>query len=100
DRESQKLAWARRLPIEGGGLSTVIGDETLYVCSSRGIYCLDRSDGRLQTIFRGEDLGAAGAWIDVVDEKLISITNTAITAYSRPTEAATSAPAADSRTRS
>jgi outer membrane protein assembly factor BamB len=91
DRESQKLAWARRLPIEGGGLSAVVGDETLYVCSTRGIYCLNRSDGRLETIFRGEDLGSVGAWIDVVGGKLISITNTAITAYSISAEPASSA---------
>jgi outer membrane protein assembly factor BamB len=88
ERDTQKLAWARRLPIEGGGLSAVVGEQTLYVCSTRGIYCLSRSDGSLEAIFRGEDLGAVGAWIDVVGEKLISITNSAITAYSIPPEPA------------
>jgi outer membrane protein assembly factor BamB len=95
DRASQRLVWARRLPIEGGGLSAIVGGETLYVCSTRGIYCLDRRDGRLEGIFRGEDLGTVGAWIDVVGEKLISITNTAITAYSVPARQAVSAPATD-----
>lgn len=81
DHQTRKLAWSRRLPIEGGGLSAVISDETVYVCSRRGIYCLDRESGRLQQIFRGEELGAVGAWIGVVGDRVISISNTSITAY-------------------
>jgi len=81
DRQTQKLVWARRLPIEGGGLSAVVGPDSVYVSSTRGIYCINRVDGRLQNIFRGEDLGAVGAWIDTVGDRLISVSNTAITAY-------------------
>ena len=96
DLKSQKLVWARRLPIEGGGLNAVLGDDMVYVCSRRGIYCVSRADGRLKSIFRGEDLGAIGAWIDVVGDRLVSISNTAITAYALSEGESAAAPTAAS----
>ncbi|MCA9025792.1 MAG: PQQ-binding-like beta-propeller repeat protein [Planctomycetaceae bacterium] len=84
DRESQKLRWARRLPIVGGGLSTVVGRDTVYVFTNRGIYCLDKQNGDQKAIYRGADLESNGGWIEVVGDRLVCVSNSTVTAYTPP----------------
>ncbi|MCA9077088.1 MAG: PQQ-binding-like beta-propeller repeat protein [Planctomycetaceae bacterium] len=84
DRDTQRLQWARRLPIVGGGLSTVVGRDTVYVFTNRGIYCLDKQDGSQKAIFRGADLETNGGWIEVLDDRLVCVSNMTVTAYIPP----------------
>ncbi len=84
DRQTQKLQWSRRLPIVGGGLSAVVGRDTLYLFTNRGIYCLDKQDGQQKAIFRGADLESNGGWIEVVGNRLVCVSNRTVTAYTPP----------------
>ncbi len=84
DRQTQKLKWSRRLPIVGGGLSAVVGSDTVYVFTNRGIYCLDKQSGSQKAIFRGADLESNGGWIEVVGNRLICVSNRTVTAYTPP----------------
>ncbi len=84
DQETQKLQWSRRLPIAGGGLSAIVGRDTVYIFTNRGIYCLDKQNGTKKSIFRGADLESNGGWIEVVGDRLVCVSNMAVTAYRPP----------------
>ena len=84
DRRSQKLLWSR--PISGGSadIRPVITDRRLYVFSGRGVYEIDKRDGTVVRIFRGDDLGRRVGAIVLWRDLLITVSDRAITAYAAP----------------
>jgi hypothetical protein len=89
DRQTRKLRWAIRLPIYSGGLSALVGPDSLLVLTSRGLFELDRSSGDVQRIFRGADLASAGGRLHLIGRQLVAVTRMSITSYG---DAAVAAP--------
>ena len=81
DRETMALRWSSPVPMEAGAPRALVGDEALLVFTRRGIYELDRQSGDVRRIFRGHDLSSRGGSISLLDDKLICISDQAITAY-------------------
>ncbi|MEX1230716.1 MAG: PQQ-binding-like beta-propeller repeat protein [Planctomycetaceae bacterium] len=81
DCESRKLVWSVALPIEGGGLSCVVGDDRVLVQTSRGIYELSKDNGDPLRIFRGYDRSSMGGYLTERNGLLINVSNQALTAY-------------------
>ncbi|AMV41044.1 PQQ-binding-like beta-propeller repeat protein [Planctomyces sp. SH-PL62] len=83
DAQTRTLSWATRLP--GGSLqgSVLIGANGVWQATPRGVFELDPATGRVRRIFRGEDLGAETGDLILAGDRLLTISNRAITAYPR-----------------
>lgn len=81
DRQDKKLRWANRLPIAAGGLSAIVGKDSVLVLTSRGLFQLDRSTGDTKKIFRGADLAAAGGKLHLIGEQIVAVTTLSVTSY-------------------
>jgi outer membrane protein assembly factor BamB len=84
DRQTHALRWARRLPISAGGLSALVGPESVMVLTGRGIFELDRKNGDTRGIFRGADLASAGGKLCLAAGQLVAITTISVTSYGIP----------------
>jgi outer membrane protein assembly factor BamB len=86
DLKTRGLSWATRLP--GGSLeaSALIRPEGIFQLTPRGVFELDPRTGDVRRIFRGEDLGSAGGDLVLIDDRLLAVSNRAITAYPRRTD--------------
>jgi hypothetical protein len=58
-----------------------VGPEHIYVPTSRGIFDLDPANGDIRRIFRGADRESGAARLLLAGDKLIAISDTAVTAY-------------------
>lgn len=92
DRQTHALRWGIRLPIGAGGLSALVGPDSVLVLTNRGLFELERDSGDVRRIFRGADLKSAGGRLCLIGQQLIAITNISITSYG---EAATTAAVAE-----
>jgi len=81
DLKSQKLLWCVKIPANSTSLRPIVGPRDIFVASSRGIYDVDRASGDVKQIFRGADRDAAGGRLFVAGDKLICVTDMAVTAY-------------------
>jgi outer membrane protein assembly factor BamB len=83
DLKTRTLSWATRLP--GGSLeaSALIRPEGIFQLTPRGVFELDPRTGDVRRVFRGEDLGSAGGDLVLTDDRLLAVSNRAITAYPR-----------------
>ena len=88
DLKTRQLLWSTRIPAATGSLRPVICPQHIYVSSSRGIYDVDPASGDIRQIFRGADRDTGGGRLFLAGDKLISITDTAVTAYPVQHEAA------------
>ncbi|WP_165250352.1 PQQ-binding-like beta-propeller repeat protein [Paludisphaera soli] len=81
DAKTRTLSWATRLP--GGSLeaTVLIRPDGIWQATPRGVFELDPADGRVRRIFRGEDLGSEAADLVAAGDRLLTISNRAITAY-------------------
>ncbi|MBX3442204.1 MAG: PQQ-binding-like beta-propeller repeat protein [Planctomyces sp.] len=95
DRRTRTLRWATRLPIECGGLSAVIGPESVLVLTSRGLFELDRNTGDPRNIFRGVDLKSGGGRLQMIGRQLVAVTTISVTSYGESAADSSGAPAAD-----
>lgn len=77
----QKLKWASRLPAGTGWLRPVVTAERVYQFTSRGIFELDKTNGDTVRLFRGSDLDSLGGVILTTPDRLITVSNLAVTAY-------------------
>ncbi|MFN0196281.1 MAG: PQQ-binding-like beta-propeller repeat protein [Planctomycetaceae bacterium] len=85
DRKTRSLKWSVALPVEGGGLSCIIGDDRILVQTARGTYEISKVNGDPLRIFRGYDTSCMGGLLTVREGLLIHVANDAITAYPLPT---------------
>lgn len=83
DVASRRLAWATKLP--GGSLQgeVLVRSDGVFQLTPRGVFELDPRSGDVRRIFRGEDLGSAGGDLVLTDDRLLAVSNRAITAYPR-----------------
>ena len=81
DLKTRQLLWSTRIPAATGSLRPVFCPRHIYVSSSRGIYDVDPASGDIRRIFRGADRDTGGGRLFLAGDKLISITDTAVTAY-------------------
>ncbi|MDG3008275.1 PQQ-binding-like beta-propeller repeat protein [Paludisphaera mucosa] len=92
DVGTRALSWATRLP--GGSLkgTVLIRPDGIWQGTPRGVFELDPRTGHVRRIFRGEDLGADAAGLLVTRDRLLTVSNRAITAYPRPSQKAPTNP--------
>lgn len=91
----QKLKWASRLPSGTGWIRPLLTADRFYQFTSRGVFELDKANGDTARLFRGSDLDSLGGMLFTVGDRLLSVSNLAITAYSLDgAERATAAQAA------
>ncbi|HET6878903.1 MAG TPA: PQQ-binding-like beta-propeller repeat protein, partial [Pirellulales bacterium] len=78
----QKLKWASRLPSGTGWLKPLLTADRFYQFTSRGIFELDKRNGDTVRLFRGSDLDSLGGMLFTAADRLLSVSNLAVTAYS------------------
>ncbi len=81
--EARGLSWATRLP--GGSLEgeVLVRPDGVFQLTPRGVFELDPGSGDVRRIFRGEDLGSGGGDLLLTDDRLLTVSNRAVTAYPR-----------------
>lgn len=82
DLKSKKLLWSTKLPTQNQFPPPLACPEHLYVPTARGIFDIDPANGDIRRIFRGADRDSGAARLLVAGDKLIAISDTAVTAYS------------------
>jgi outer membrane protein assembly factor BamB len=81
DLKTRQLKWAANLPTATGWIGPLVTAHRVYQFTSRGIYELDKSNGDTLRIFRGGDLDSLGGVLIAQPDRLISISNLAVTSY-------------------
>ncbi|MFI5379067.1 MAG: PQQ-binding-like beta-propeller repeat protein [Tepidisphaerales bacterium] len=80
DMKSRDLKWSTRLPQQCTVRPLMSGNH-LFVALGRGIYEFDTGNGDTVKIFRGADREALGGVLYQAKDKLICVSNLAVTAY-------------------
>jgi outer membrane protein assembly factor BamB len=93
NRKDRTLRWATKLPVATGGLHMVAGPDSILVMTSRGIFQLARSSGKVTHIFRGVDLAAGGGKLAMIGDRLVAVTTQSLTSYAAAPPAEGSKPA-------
>ncbi len=83
DLKTRKLVWATRLPGSSMSGRVLVGRDSLWQLTPRGIYEIDLQTGNVRRIFRGNDLGSAGGDLVLTDRWLLAVSNRTISAYPR-----------------
>lgn len=78
----QKLKWASRLPSGTGWIKPLLTADRFYQFTSRGIFELDKTNGDTVRLYRGGDLDSLGGVLLMAPDRLLSVSNLAVTAYS------------------
>jgi outer membrane protein assembly factor BamB len=81
DLVSRDLKWSARLP-QQCAFRPLMSGKHLFVALARGIYEMDMASGDTVKIFRGADRDASGGVLYQAKDKLIYVSNLAVTAYS------------------
>lgn len=92
DRETGGLVWAARLPMQNSGLSAEILGEAIVVFTGRGLYELNRHDGSVIRIHREVDSESNGGKVLRFGDKLITVSERAISAWQLASADADSTP--------
>jgi outer membrane protein assembly factor BamB len=81
DLKSRKLLWSTKLPSQTNTPTPLVCPGHIYVPTARGIFDLDPANGDIRRVFRGADRDSSGGKLLVVGDKLIYVSDTAVTAY-------------------
>ncbi len=87
-----KLAWSVKLPITGGGLSVALGAKTLFVATRRGLFEIQKADGRVLRIVRTDKTDVEGISMQVVGDHLVTVSDHSVTGYRLATPPAPAVP--------
>ena len=79
--KTQELLWATQLPRSVDWGLPLVTANRLYQFTSRGVCEVDKANGDIVRIFRGDDLESLGGALFVVGGRLITVSNEGITAY-------------------
>ena len=82
DRKDGKLRWSLRVPIFGGGLRLIRSKGSVFLASQRGLIEIDRATGVRKRLVRHADSESSGVSMSVFQDRLITVSNRAVTAYS------------------
>lgn len=81
DLKSRKLLWSVRVNLDTTYAEPLCTGQRIYHFGARGIYEIDKASGRVEKLFRGDDLNSLGGRLLVSSGKLLAISNLAISAY-------------------
>jgi outer membrane protein assembly factor BamB len=82
DLSTRAMRWSTSLPIETGMLRPILGGDRLYVFSGRGVFQVDTTTGDpAARPFRGADLESLGGALFRCGDRLVAVSNLAVTAY-------------------
>jgi outer membrane protein assembly factor BamB len=82
DLSTRAMRWSTRLPIETGMLRPILAGDRLYVFSGRGVFQVDTASGDpAGPPFRGADLESLGGALWTCGDRLLAVSNRAVTAY-------------------
>lgn len=81
DLKSRKLLWSAKIPAQKTMARPLICPEHIYLATSRGIFDIDPADGGVRRIFRGADRDSSGGRLLLAGDKLIVVSDGAVTAY-------------------
>jgi outer membrane protein assembly factor BamB len=81
DLKSRKLLWSTKIPDQMATLRPLIFADHIYTATSRGVFDIDPANGNVRRIFRGADREASEGKLLVAGDKLICVSDTAVTAY-------------------
>ncbi|WP_010584958.1 outer membrane protein assembly factor BamB family protein [Schlesneria paludicola] len=81
DLTTRKIIWSVKVNAGSTWAHPVLTQNRIYFFSSRGIYEINKADGKVVRVFRGADLESLGGNIIVTPKALLTVSNLAITAY-------------------
>ena len=81
DLKSRKLLWSTKLPAQTTTPVPLVCPDHIYVPTARGIFDLDPKNGDIQRVFRGADRNSSGGKLLLAGDKLIYVSDAAVTAY-------------------
>ena len=81
DLHSREMQWSDKLSTAVGNIRPLLGAGHLYVFGQRGIHDITTGNGDTAPLFRGYDRDCFGGILWQTHDRLISVSNTAITAY-------------------
>jgi outer membrane protein assembly factor BamB len=85
DLSTRAMRWSTSLPIETGMLRPILGGDRLYIFSGRGVFQIDTASGDpAGRPFRGADMDSLGGALLRCGDRLVSVSNLAVTAYPLP----------------
>jgi outer membrane protein assembly factor BamB/tetratricopeptide (TPR) repeat protein len=81
DLHTRDLRWSNKLSTAIGNIQPVLSSGHLYVFGKRGIHDISTDSGDTAPLFRGYDRDTLGGFLWQTPDRLITVSNTAITAY-------------------
>ena len=81
DLATRKILWSVKVNLGTSYARPLLTQGRIYHFSSRGIYEIDKADGKVVHLFRGADLQSLGGGLVITPKALLTISNLAITAY-------------------
>ncbi len=81
DLKTRRLLWSTKIPVATGLIQAVVRPAHIYVATQRGIFDIDPANGDVLHIYRGADKDSPGGRLMVASDKLICVTDSAVTAY-------------------
>jgi len=100
--DTQELVWATPVPASVDWAMPVATRNRIYQFTSRGVCEVEKSDGKIVRVFRGDDLESLGGALLVTPSAIVTVSNVGITAYAlgtdNPPQADGSRPTADAAT--
>ncbi len=81
DLKSRKLLWSTRIPGENLTLRPLVCPGHIFVPTARGVFDLDPANGNTRGSFRGADRDSRTSRLILAGDKLIAISDMAVTAY-------------------
>ncbi len=83
DGDSRAMQWADKLSIGTGSIGPLLQGDHLYVFGRRGIHEISLTDGDSSLRFRGYDRDSSGGTLWKTTDRLVTVSNHAVTAYAR-----------------
>ena len=90
DLKTRKIVWSVKVHMGTTWAHALLTQDRIYHFSARGIYEVDKTDGKVVRVFRGTDLDSMGGNLIITPKALLAISNLAVTAYpfaSKPNDA-------------
>jgi outer membrane protein assembly factor BamB len=81
DLKSRKLLWSTKIPGENLTLRPLVCPGHIFVPTARGVFDLDPASGDTRGSFRGADRDSRTSRLILAGDKLIAISDVAVTAY-------------------
>jgi outer membrane protein assembly factor BamB len=81
DLTTRHILWSVKVNMATTWGRPLVTKNRIYHFDTRGIYEINKTDGKVVNLFRGADLGSLGGVLMMTPKALVSISNLAVTAY-------------------